>query len=260
MTNRSPFHLVEFRPWPLIGSLRAFIIAIGLASWFHTSHILSLILGLILILIVIFNWWRDITRESTLQGFHTSFVINGIKWGILLFIASEIIFFLAFFWAFFHRSLRPRAELGCSWPPSALITINPFSIPLLNTAILLGSGVRVTWAHHRLLSCNKNRTCIGLRATVYLGAYFTFLQVIEYSSVPFSISDRVYGRTFFVATGFHGLHVLIGTSFLSVCILRNHFDQFSSDHHFGFEARAWYWHFVDVVWIFLYLCLYWWGC
>lgn len=259
MINRSPFHLVEFRPWPFIGSIRAFLITRGIVAWFHTDRTLSITIGLLLIIVTIFNWWRDITRERTLQGFHTIVVTIGLRWGIILFITSEIFFFLAFFWAFFHRSLTPSRELGCSWPPRALRVVNPFSIPLLNTAILLGSGVRVTWAHHRFISGDKNRGCLGLRATVLMGAYFTFLQVIEYADTPFSISDRIYGRTFFVATGFHGLHVLIGTTFLFICILRNNQNQFSSQHHFGFEASAWYWHFVDVVWIFLYLCLYWWG-
>ncbi len=259
MTNRSPFHLVEFRPWPLIGCISAFLITTGLASWFHTGNAVSLSLGLALIGVVILNWWRDITRERTYQGYHTTLVTLGLRWGIILFITSEIFFFLAFFWAFFHSSLTPSIELGCSWPPHRLLPIDPFSIPLLNTAVLLGSGVRVTWAHHSLLHQNKGRTAWALRLTVALGIYFTFLQLIEYAAVPFSISDRVYGRTFFVATGFHGLHVLIGSSFLLVCTIRNHYDHFSSIHHFGFEARAWYWHFVDVVWIFLYLCLYWWG-
>lgn len=259
MITRSPFHLVEFRPWPLLGSLRALYITEGIASWFHTKSLNSLIIGFILIILIIYNWWRDVSREASFQGFHTSYVIGGLRWGIILFITSEILFFFAFFWAFFHRSLAPNIEIGCVWPPLGIYPINPFSIPLLNTSILLGSGVSITWAHHRLMQGNKSQTSQGLLLTIILGIYFTILQASEYVEAPFTIADSVYGRTFFVATGFHGLHVLIGTSFLIVCLLRNLNNQYSAHHHFGFEARAWYWHFVDVVWIFLYLSLYWWG-
>jgi len=259
MTTRSPFHLVEFRPWPFLGSLRALFITEGIASWFHTGSTFTLMLGYSLMLLVIFNWWRDIRREAAFQGFHTSYVISGLRWGILLFITSEVLFFFAFFWAFFHSSLAPSVEIGCIWPPVGVNAINPFSIPLLNTAILLGSGVTITWAHHRLIEGNNSQTSYALLVTVLLGVYFSILQAGEYFDAPFSIADRAYGRTFFVATGFHGLHVFIGTTFLTVCLLRNASSHFSSHHHFGFEARAWYWHFVDVVWIFLYISLYWWG-
>lgn len=259
MTTRSPFHLVEFSPWPLIGAIRAFFITSGLAAWLHNLYPSTIILGLLLITIVILNWWRDVIREATFQGYHTTAVLLGLRWGIILFITSEILFFLAFFWAFFHSSLAPTLELGCSWPPTGIYPINPFSIPLLNTAILLGSGVTVTWAHHSLIKNRKKRTAQALSLTIILGVYFTYLQAGEYQTAPFSISDRIYGRTFFVTTGFHGLHVLIGTTFLAICLARTITNQFSSHHHFGFEASAWYWHFVDVVWIFLYICIYWWG-
>lgn len=205
------------------------------------------------------NWWRDVTREGALQGFHTGLVVSGLRWGIILFITSEILFFFAFFWAFFHSSLSPSLEIGCSWPPSAIWPINPFSIPLLNTLLLLSSGVRVTWAHHALMCGCKMATRRGLVVTIVLGGYFTILQAAEYSTAPFSLADSVYGRTFFVTTGFHGTHVLIGTTLLIICLLRTTKYQFSKQHHFGFEARAWYWHFVDVVWIFLYVFMYWWG-
>lgn len=259
MITRSPFHLVEFRPWPLFSSLRACFIATGIAAWFHSLPINTLICGFILVLTCIINWWRDVIRESTFQGFHSSNVLKGLRWGIILFITSEVLFFFAFFWAFFHRSLSPSVELGCTWPPIGIYAINPFSIPLFNTAILLGSGITVTWAHHRLILGRKEDGTFALAFTIALGAYFTYVQLGEYITAPFSIADRVYGSTFFVATGFHGLHVFIGTTFLLVCLFRHLIDHNSSFHHFGFEASAWYWHFVDVVWIFLYLCIYWWG-
>lgn len=256
---RQPFHLVEFSPWPLVGSLGAFSLTVGTARWFHNYGRTAALIGLAIILITIIQWWRDVVREATFQGHHTSNVAKGMRWGIILFIASEVLFFFAFFWSFFHRSLAPTPELGCTWPPVGINPINPFSVPLLNTAVLLSSGVTVTWAHHRLIEGDRKGTIQGLFLTTCLGVYFTFLQVGEYVEAPFRIADRVYGTTFFVATGFHGLHVLIGSTFLLVCLLRAIKHHFSDGHHFGFEAAAWYWHFVDVVWIFLYLCIYWWG-
>ena len=256
---RQPFHLVEFSPWPLTSALGAFILAVGLVRWFHGYGTLCLKIAIVLLLLNIFQWWRDITREATFLGHHTSYVARGLRWGIILFILSEVCFFFAFFWAFFHRRLAPTPELGCCWPPIGITPINPFSIPLLNTAVLLASGVTVTWAHHSLIEGNRTRAIQALGLTVALGMYFTVLQLGEYIAAPFSIADRIYGTTFFVSTGFHGAHVLIGTAFLSVCLIRTILSHFSTGHHFGFEAAAWYWHFVDVVWICLYLCIYWWG-
>ena len=256
---RQPFHLVEFSPWPLTGSIGALLLTIGLTAWFHGFSITAILRGTFIIILTILQWWRDVVREGTYIGFHTSPVVKGLRWGIILFITSEVLFFFAFFWAFFHRRLAPTPELGCAWPPTGINPINPFSVPLLNTAVLLASGVTVTWAHHRLIEQNRKEAIQSLFITVLLGMYFTFLQAGEYWEAPFTIADRVYGSTFFVATGFHGLHVLIGSSFLLVCLYRTTIHHFSSGHHFGFEAAAWYWHFVDVVWIFLYLCIYWWG-
>lgn len=256
---RQPFHLVEYRPWPLTSSLGAFTLAIGLASWFHNHGFTCLLIAAILIIASILQWWRDVVREGTFLGHHTSNVTTGLRWGIILFITSEVIFFFAFFWAFFHRSLSPSPEIGCCWPPTGIHPLNPFRVPLLNTAVLLASGVTVTWAHHSLIEGNRTNAIQALIVTVFLGGYFTFLQAGEYVAAPFTIADRVYGTTFFVATGFHGLHVLIGSTFLIVCLLRTIAHHFSAGHHFGFEAAAWYWHFVDVVWICLYLCIYWWG-
>jgi len=255
---RQPFHLVEISPWPLTASIGAFTLTTGLTSWFHIHYITPLIIASALIILSIIQWWRDVIRERTFQGHHTTYVTKGLRWGIILFITSEVLFFFAFFWAFFHRSLAPTPELGCCWPPTGIHPLNPFRVPLLNTAVLLASGVTVTWAHHRLLEINRTNTIQALIITVALGIYFTILQAGEYIEASFSIADSVYGSTFFVATGFHGAHVLIGSTFLIVCLIRTIFHQFSSNHHFGFEAAAWYWHFVDVVWICLYLCIYWW--
>ena len=257
--TRQPFHLVEFSPWPLTGSIGALTLTLGLTAWFHGKGITGIIIGLIIIALTILQWWRDVVREATFQGHHTTQVINGLRWGIILFIASEVLFFFAFFWAFFHRRLAPTPELGCIWPPTGIHALNPFSVPLLNTAVLLASGVTITWSHHSLIEGKKREAAQALALTVILGVYFTFLQAGEYWEAPFTLADRVYGSTFFVATGFHGLHVLIGSSFLAVCLFRIIRIHFSPNRHFGFEAAAWYWHFVDVVWIFLYLCIYWWG-
>lgn len=256
---RQPFHLVDYSPWPLTSAIGALILTTGLTSWFHLKNINCLIIALFIVIVTIILWWRDVIRERTFMGHHTSNVTNGLRWGMALFISSEVLFFFAFFWAFFHRRLSPVPELGCTWPPTGISPINAFSIPLLNTAVLLASGVTVTWAHHAILENNHKNTTQALIITVLLGAYFTLLQLSEYITAPFSIADRVYGSTFFVATGFHGLHVLIGSTFLFVCLLRHLIHQFSTTHHFGFEAAAWYWHFVDVVWIFLFICIYWWG-
>jgi len=256
---RQPFHLVEFSPWPLTGALGALSIVVGLASWFHGYGVKCLVLGTALVLITILQWWRDVIREATFIGHHTLAVNKGIRWGMILFIASEVLFFFAFFWAFFHARLAPTPELGCCWPPTGITPINAFSVPLLNTAVLLASGVTVTWAHHSLIEGNQKEGIQALFITVALGIYFTYLQAFEYWEATFTIADSAYGATFFVATGFHGLHVLIGSTFLLVCLVRVIRNHFSPAHHFGFEAAAWYWHFVDVVWIFLFVCIYWWG-
>jgi len=256
---RHPFHLVDFSPWPITGSIGALSLTAGLVSWFHGYGTTPIVIGLSLILFTIYQWWRDVVREGTIIGLHTSFVTVGLRWGIILFIISEIIFFFAFFWAFFHRSLAPAPEIGCVWPPEGIVTIHYLSVPLLNTVVLLVSGISVTWAHHAIVENIKCTVIASLIITVFLGLYFTYLQASEYLEASFSIADRVYGSTFFVTTGFHGLHVLIGTTFLFACLMRAKSHHFSTGHHLGFEAAAWYWHFVDVVWLLLYVFIYWWG-
>ena len=215
--------------------------------------------GFLMILYTMFVWWRDIIRESTYQGHHPTPVQAGLKSGMVLFIVSEIMFFLAFFWAFFHSSLAPTIEIGAVWPPKGIDVLNPWEIPFLNTVILLTSGATVTWAHHAILAGQKTQGMVSLAATIILAAIFTGFQVIEYIEAPFTITDGIYGSTFFMATGFHGFHVFIGTVFLFICLLRLNANQFSTHQHFGFEAAAWYWHFVDVVWLFLFVAIYWWG-
>nr|AVN67459.1 cytochrome c oxidase subunit 3 [Gyna capucina] len=257
--NNHPFHLVDKSPWPLTGATGALITMTGLIKWFHLYNQELMMIGFTIMILTMIQWWRDIVREGTYQGLHTKFVTKGLRWGMILFIISEVFFFISFFWAFFHSSLSPTIEVGSLWPPTGIEPFNPLQIPLLNTAILLSSGVTVTWAHHGLLENNYNQALQGLFLTVILGIYFTALQAYEYIEATFTIADSVYGSTFFMATGFHGLHVIIGTTFLLTCLLRHLFLHFSSAHHFGFEAAAWYWHFVDVVWLFLYISIYWWG-
>lgn len=257
--SNHPFHLVDYSPWPLTGAIGAITTVSGIIKWFHQYDTSLFFLGNVITILTVYQWWRDVSREGTYQGLHTYAVTIGLRWGIILFILSEILFFVRFFWAFFHRSLSPAIELGASWPPAGIISFNPFQIPLLNTAILLASGVTVTWAHHSLIEGNHSQTSQGLFFTVLLGIYFSILQAYEYIEAPFTIADSIYGSTFYMATGFHGVHVLIGTTFLLTCLLRHLNNHFSKNHHFGFEAAAWYWHFVDVVWLFLYITIYWWG-
>nr|AVV48239.1 cytochrome c oxidase subunit III [Escharoides angela] len=259
MKTLNPFHLVELSPWPIIGSTGGAFFLAGLASWFHGYGTTMIIMSSVIVSITMIQWWRDVTREASMQGFHTSPTARGLKIGMILFITSEVCFFFAFFWAFFHSSLAPTVELGNMWPPKNINPLYPWGVPLLNTIILLSSGITVTWAHHSLLVQNRNDTIFSLVATVILGLYFTILQGMEYKETSFAMSDSAYGTTFFVATGFHGLHVMIGTTFLLICLIRQYKSHFTQSHHLGFEAAAWYWHFVDVVWLFLFISIYWWG-
>ena len=219
----------------------------------------TLFFGLFSVLSCMFFWWRDITREGTFEGVHTNIVQLGLRYGMILFIVSEIMFFVAFFWAFFAASLSPTIEIGNIWPPKGINTFNPLEVPLVNTLILLCSGATVTYAHHAITAGLKLEAVWGLVLTIFLAIIFTCFQIFEYVTADFTISDGVYGSTFFLATGFHGFHVFIGTIFLTVCLLRLMLNHFSTIHHFGFEAAAFYWHFVDIVWLFLYVAVYFWG-
>lgn len=256
---RHNIHLVDESPWPLLASLGGLGITTGLLRWFHLRFVNLFIQSLTFLILVRIQWWRDVGREGSYAGQHSILVETGLRWGMVLFIISEVFFFIRFFWAFFHRRLAVNIELGGVWPPAGLIVFSAFGVPLLNTVILLSSGVRITWRHHRAIGGNHTQIIKGLGVTVALGAYFTLLQGIEYIEARFSFSDCAYGSTFFLATGFHGLHVMVGTRFLLVCLFRGLKGVLRHRHHLGFEAAAWYWHFVDVVWLFLYLIVYWWG-
>jgi len=261
LVQRHPYHLVDPSPWPLIGSISALLLTTGGVMYMHSyiggGYLLSF--GLLMVIYTMFVWWRDVIREATFEGHHTSVVQVGLRYGVALFITSEVMFFFAFFWAFFNASLAPTIELGAIWPPKGIDILNPWEVPLLNTAILLLSGASVTWAHHAIVAGNRSQAIYGLQMTIVLAIIFTALQGMEYAESTFKISDGVYGSTFFMATGFHGAHVIIGTLFLTVCLVRLIKYHFTRQHHFGFEAAAWYWHFVDVVWLFLFVSIYWWG-
>ena len=219
----------------------------------------TFVLGVVIILFVLFVWWRDVIREATFEDQHNSSVQRGLRLGMMLFIVSEVMLFFAFFWAFFHSSLHPVFNIGGVWPPEAITTIPAFGIPLTNTFFLLSSGATVTWAHHAIMARGKRHSLIALICTTVLAILFTGLQGYEYLEAPFSISDSVFGSCFYITTGFHGFHVFVGTCFLFVSFVRIILSHFTSTHHFGFEAAAWYWHFVDVVWLFLFVVVYWWG-
>jgi cytochrome c oxidase subunit 3 len=256
---RHPFHLVDESPWPLIRAFSVFFITRGIVCWFQLGDLLVISLGRISLFLNAYQWWRDISGEGSFQGRHSGVVELGLRWGILLFIVSEIFFFISFFWCYFHISLSPSVDLGRRWAPIGIEVLNPIEIPLLNTVILVVSGISVTWSHHSLIEGNHRERILGLIMTLFLGLAFTVLQALEYAEVRFRICDRVYGSIFFIATGFHGVHVIVGSIFLCRSLIRIYKGYFRCIHHFGFEARVWYWHFVDVVWLFLYLVIYWWG-
>ena len=257
--QKHPWHLVEPSPWPAMGAISALALTGGAVVYFHGGGGWLAVLGLLLALLTMALWWRDVIKEATYQGHHSLPVQIGLRYGMLLFIASEVMFFVAWFWAFFNASLFPTEQMGGTWPPEGILTFDPWNLPFLNTLILLTSGVTVTWAHHALLENNRKHLLAGLALTIVLGLIFTSIQAFEYAHAPFGFRDGIFPTTFFMATGFHGFHVIIGTIFLIVCFVRAYLGHFKPDHHFGFEAAAWYWHFVDVVWLFLFTCIYWWG-
>nr|QJQ26924.1 cytochrome c oxidase subunit III [Hemisphaerius rufovarius] len=259
MKKNHPFHLVTKSPWPIITSMNLFTTLLGIVMWLTKKEMMIMILGTMLTTMCSTLWWRDVIRESTFQGNHTKKVMMGIKLGMILFITSEVMFFLSFFWSFLHSSISPAIELGMNWPPKSIKPFNPMEVPLLNTIILLSSGASVTWSHQSILSNKLNSSINSMTITIMLGIYFTILQKWEYNQATFTISDSVYGSTFFMSTGFHGIHVIVGTIFLTVCLTRMKKLHFSVNHHLGLELASWYWHFVDVVWLLLYLMIYWWS-
>nr|YP_004581404.1 cytochrome c oxidase subunit III [Tubulipora flabellaris]ACB12467.1 cytochrome c oxidase subunit III [Tubulipora flabellaris] len=253
----SSFHLVHKSLWPLFSSLGVLGMVVGLVFWFYYKIFFVTLISMCSVIMTSIMWWRDVTRES--MGNHTTNVVQGLKLGMILFILSEVMFFFSFFWAFFSSSGAPTVEVGSCWPPVGIEVINPFQVPLLNTLTLLTSGVTLTWSHHCFFNQDYKGAIVGLGLSIMLGFYFTILQWLEFTEASFSINDSVYGSTFFVTTGFHGLHVIIGSIFLAIGLIRITLQHFSSSHHTGFEAAAWYWHFVDVVWLFLFVFLYWWA-
>jgi cytochrome c oxidase subunit 3 len=260
---KQPYHLVDPSPWPIIGAVGGGLTLTGIIFAAHYGSYIMLVLGALVVLGVMFVWWRDVIKESRTPGLHTPVVRLGLRYGMMFFITSEVMFFVAFFWAFFHYALFPEHVSGANppmWPPAGIKTFDPFHIPFLNTMILLLSGTTITWAHHSLLEGDNKNLVRGLVLTVVLGISFTCFQAYEYSEAPFHFyGGGIYPSTFFLATGFHGFHVIVGTCFLIVCLFRAVAMQFTIQRHFGFEAAAWYWHFVDVVWLFLFTCIYWWG-
>jgi len=257
--NEFEYHIVDIRPWPLKDGRLIFFTIISIIIFFNSHSSFPLILGVVILLYFTFQWWRDIRREASFQGLHPLKIYDNIKIGIILFILSEIIFFFSFFWAFFHSRLSPDLELGLFWPPYGVVPFNPLQIPLLNTIILVISGSIITLSHFSLLKGRIINAKLRLGLTIILGVYFSILQGYEYIERVFNLRDSVFGAVFFVATGFHGLHVLVGTSIIVFILYRIIIKHFRDLHCFGFEARAWYWHFVDVVWLFLFRFIYWWA-
>ena len=257
----NPYHLVAQSPWPILVSFSLLSNTLSAVMYMHgyaNSGIL-LILGFVLTTYGMILWFRDIIKEATYEGAHTKQVQNGLTIGFVLFIVSEAFAFLSIFWAYFHSALTPAIEIGGSWPPQGITALNPFAIPLLNTILLLSSGAFVTYAHHALIQGNRKGAIEGTLVTVVLAIIFTALQGYEYSLAPYTFADSVFGSAFFCSTGLHGLHVIIGTIFILVGFFRIINYHFTSKHHLGFEASILYWHFVDVVWLFLFIAVYYWG-
>jgi len=278
-TKNHDYHIIDPSPWPLIGSIGALIMAVGGVAYMQALKgnefpVLGLnlagpwvlLIGFMMVIYTMYGWWADTVKESH-AGDHTPVVQMHLRYGMIMFIASEVMFFVAWFWAFFDASLFPNEaaqvarieHTGGTWPPAGIEVLDPLHLPLFNTITLLLSGTTVTWAHHALLEGDRKGLIWGLTLTIVLGVIFSYVQFYEYSIAPFSFKDSIYGATFFMATGFHGFHVLVGTIFLAVCLVRALRGHFTAEKHFGFEAAAWYWHFVDVVWLFLFLAVYIWA-
>ncbi len=256
-----PFHLVSPSPWPIYTCISLLTLTtsgvLSMHGFSHAGYFLAI--AFVLVISSMSFWFRDVISEATYLGNHTLAVQRGLNMGVALFIVSEALFFLAIFWAFFHSALSPTVELGAQWPPMGIEAINPFELPLLNTVILLSSGVTVTYAHHSLIQGNRSGALYGLVSTVILAIIFTLFQGVEYTVSSFTLSDGAFGSCFYFGTGFHGLHVMIGTAFLAVGLWRVLAYHSTDNHHLGLESGILYWHFVDVVWLFLFISIYYWG-
>jgi len=278
--GRHPFHLVAPSAWPFIIGMSLFPLLSWVVDYLHGYSLeeesLSIWFVVIVFIFSIIKWFQDIVTEATFLGYHTVAVIKGLRYGMLLFIISEVMLFFSLFWAYLHCSVSPSIWIGCVWPPLGIKPINPWHLPFLNTVILLSSGVAVTWAHRAIVESEpkwwwyktkeinddfgrREQSLVALALAIAYGVLFTLIQLYEYNHTNFNISDGIYGATFFLLTGFHGFHVLVGTVFLIVCFIRHYYYHFTEEYHFGLEAGIWYWHFVDVVWLLLFVLVYWWG-
>ncbi|WP_379549666.1 cytochrome c oxidase subunit 3 [Erythrobacter sp. W53] len=275
------YHILEPDIWPLIGSVSALTFTSGMVLFMHEMASAHLVLGLGIagLIATFFAWFSNVVKEAE-RGDHTPVVQLHMRYGMILFIASEVMFFVGWFWSWFDFALFPAplevsvvdgvqmttnkfisegdTSLG-TLVPEGMKVLNAFSLPLLNTLILLCSGTTVTWAHHALIHGDREGLKKGLWATIALGVVFSMVQAYEYGHAPFVFGQNTYSSAFYMATGFHGFHVLVGTIFLAVCLFRTYKGHFTPRQHFGFEAAAWYWHFVDVVWLFLFVAVYVWG-
>lgn len=258
--KKHPFHMVDPSPWPFVGTLGAFIAAAGGVVYMHGGTSIAFAVGMVIILATMAGWWRDVIKESRSGDTHTDRVQQGLRWGMILFILSEVMFFAAFFWAFFHAA-SPLFSVTAQkvWPPEGIEAVETWGLPFLNTLILLTSGATVTGAHHAMLENRRDRLVSGLAMTVVLGVIFLGVQIHEFAEATFGFKDGIFPSTFYMATGFHGFHVFVGTLFLLVCLVRAIKGHFTPEKHLGLLAAAWYWHFVDVVWLFLFTWVYWWG-
>jgi heme/copper-type cytochrome/quinol oxidase subunit 3 len=255
------YHLVNPSPWPFLTAFAMFSLVVSFVGCIHnyTGCFETFLYALVNVAGVAALWWRDVIREATFGGHHTTPVQRGLRLGFALFLVSEGMLFFSFFWAFFYLATVPAPEVGGVWPPAGIETISAGGVPLLNTYLLVWSGVALTWSHFGLLSNQVRSTVLGLLFTLALGFTFLGFQASEYYEAPFDISDGVYGSTFYLLTGFHGLHVLIGWIFLTTCLFRIRAGHFTRERHLGYEMAIWYWHFVDVIWLALYLAVYCWG-
>jgi len=257
-TKKHPYHIVDPSPWPFVGSIGIFMMLAGVILYAREITPLLFWSGLALTLFTLLGWWRDVAKEAKTAE-HTGEVKVGFRYGMALFIASEVMFFVAFFWAYFNAALDPNEAMGNVWPPKSIQTLNAWDLPYFNTLLLLLSGTTVTWAHDAISKGNVKEMMRMTAITILLGVIFLGVQAYEYSHATFAFSGGIYPSTFYMATGFHGFHVFVGVCFLSVAWFRAKAGHFSKGDHFGFDAAAWYWHFVDVVWLFLFMAIYWWG-
>ncbi len=256
-----PFHLVSPSPWPVFTCLSLLTLTCSGVLTMHGFPSVKVILMFAFLLLVysMSCWFRDIISEGTFIGNHTSAVQRGLNMGIGLFIISEALFFLSVFWSFFHSAAGPPVETGVKWPPMGIDTVNPFELPLVNTILLLSSGFTVTHGHHSIIKGDRAGSLQGIFYTIILALLFTLLQGLEYTDSSFTFTDSAYGSCFYFGTGFHGLHVIIGTAFIAVGLWRLLDYHFTINHHLGLESSILYWHFVDIVWLFLFVSVYYWG-